>query len=194
MIGQIALIALGSNQHSVWGDAGETIMAAVAALRDLAQDGLQCSAFYATPAFPAGAGPDFVNAAVAFETVLPAADLLAALHGIEAAAGRERLHRWGQRTLDLDLIALGQDVAPDLATHAQWRNLPPAEQVSRAPDELILPHPRMQDRAFVLVPLADVAPDWRHPILGETVAAMLARQPKADVAAVRSLGEMPKIG
>ena len=84
------------------------------------------------------------------------------------------------RTLDLDLIALGDLVLPDPATHAAWRALPPDLQKMRAPDALILPHPRVQDRAFVLVPLADVAPDWTHPVLGLTVTAMLAARPVAE--------------
>ncbi len=61
------------------------------------------------------------------------------------------------------------------------------DQARQAPDQLILPHPRLQDRAFVLVPLCDVAPDWRHPVLGLTAAPLLAALPAADVAAVKPL-------
>jgi 2-amino-4-hydroxy-6-hydroxymethyldihydropteridine diphosphokinase len=61
----------------------------------------------------------------------------------------------------------------------------PSEQSCVAPDRLILPHPRLQDRAFALVPAADVAPDWRHPVLGRSIAEMLAALPPEDVAAVR---------
>ena len=61
-----------------------------------------------------------------------------------------------------------------------WRDLDPALQAAAAPDRLILPHPRLQDRAFVLVPLADVAPDWRHPVLGQTVRRCWRRCPQAE--------------
>ena len=108
------------------------------------------------------------------------AQILATLHAVEAALGRQRIARWGERTLDLDLIAVGEQLLPDPATHAQWRTLPLDQQMAEAPSELILPHPRLQDRAFVLVPLADVAPDWCHPVLGHTVTQMLHALPQAD--------------
>ncbi len=110
--------------------------------------------------------------------------ILAALHRIEARFGRARSERWGMRTLDLDLLAMGALVLPDAATAAHWRDLAPMDQIAATPDRLILPHPRIQDRAFVLVPLADVAPRWRHPSLGLTVAQMLRRLPPADRRAV----------
>ena len=65
--------------------------------------------------------------------------------------------------------------------------MPADRQKTEAPEELILPHPRLQDRAFVLVPMADVAPDWRHPVLGETVTEMVAALPSEDVASVTPL-------
>ena len=91
------------------------------------------------------------------------------------------------RTLDLDLLAWGDSVLPDSATQDSWRALPPEAQVRAVPDGLILPHPRLQDRAFVLVPLADVAPDWVHPRTGLTVRQMLAALPAADRDAVKPL-------
>jgi 2-amino-4-hydroxy-6-hydroxymethyldihydropteridine diphosphokinase len=82
---------------------------------------------------------------------------------------------------------VGDLVLPDAATQADWRALPPDLQRMRAPDALILPHPRLQDRAFVLVPLADVAPDWVHPMLGMSVREMCGRLPAAERAEVRAL-------
>lgn len=98
--------------------------------------------------------------------------MLSALHAVEDRLGRKREGRWGRRVIDLDLLACGDAVLPDLDTHAHWRNLPLEAQQRLAPDGLILPHPRLHERAFVLVPLADVAPDWRHPILGLSVKEM----------------------
>tara|TARA_R110002094_G_scaffold35997_1_gene48446 strand:- start:264 stop:719 length:456 start_codon:yes stop_codon:yes gene_type:complete len=145
------------------------------------------SSFYHTPAFPAGNGPDYVNAAVRFSADWTASETLCNLHVIEAEMGRERVQRWGQRTLDLDLIAYGDLVLPDLSTHARWRNLSLEAQIGQTPGELILPHPRMQDRAFVLVPMADIAPDWVHPILGRSVQQLLDALPQAQKDEVQAL-------
>lgn len=184
MVGQIALIAIGSNKTSVWGDAKATIEASIHRLNRLAQSAPRISSFYVTPAFPAGSGPDYINAAVALSTTQTAHDLLVALHVIEDAAQRRRDIRWGQRTLDLDLIALGDEIWPDAQTQDHWRNLSPEVQAQIAPDQLILPHPRLQDRSFVLVPLADVAPDWRHPRIGLTVEQMRDRLSHDDRSSV----------
>ena len=182
--GQLALIALGSNKNSCWGDAAETVQKGMNILQSLAHSPFEQSRKYSTPAFPVGSGPDFVNMACAFFTTSSAVDLLQILHGIEADAGRTRDQRWGPRTLDLDLVALGQQVLPDASGHAHWMDLSVADQRQTAPDTLILPHPRVQDRAFVLVPLFDVAPQWRHPVLDVTVTQMLAALPAADRAGV----------
>lgn len=181
---QTYLIALGSNLPSDAGGPAETLHAARARL-EVAD--VRISAFsrlYETPCFPPGAGPDYVNAAAVVTYAGKPRDMLNVLHKIEAEFGRERVQRWGQRTLDLDLLAAGDLVWPDAQTQAKWRALPLEEQMRQAPGEMVLPHPRLQDRAFVLVPLSDVASDWRHPVLGQTVAEMLAALPEQDVSQV----------
>ncbi|MCK0096890.1 2-amino-4-hydroxy-6-hydroxymethyldihydropteridine diphosphokinase [Yoonia sp. F2084L] len=184
IVSRLALIALGSNEESVWGDARETVQKSMLAVGQLSEQSAKFSGLFTTPAFPAGAGPDFVNAAMAIFTKLSPADLLDQLHRIEADAGRIRTRRWGQRTLDIDLIAIADDVQPDAATHAYWRDLSLDDQQAMMPTELILPHPRLQDRAFVLIPLMDVAPDWDHPLLDLSVAQMCAALPSAAQADV----------
>jgi 2-amino-4-hydroxy-6-hydroxymethyldihydropteridine diphosphokinase len=167
------------------------LTAALAALNAAGFPVLAQSRFWQTPCFPAGAGPDFVNACAQLAVDPRLTDgpqaVLAALHQVEARFGRARAVRWSSRTLDLDLLAMGDRVLPDAATQDAWRTLAPDLQMTRTPDRLILPHPRLQDRAFVLVPLAEIAPDWRHPRLGLTVTAMRDALPAADRAALQPL-------
>lgn len=185
--GRNALIALGSNATSLWGDARETIQKSMSEIGKSLGEIRAKSEFYATPAFPAGAGPDFVNAAIRVRTNLDAAEIMIALHQIEAEAGRTRVVRWGQRTLDLDLIGLDDVVLPNLQTHQYWRDLGLDAQAKTAPEQLIVPHPRVQDRSFVLVPLCDVAAQWVHPILGVTVQQMHDDLPQVDLDGVRAI-------
>ncbi len=184
---QPALVAFGANQQISGMDLSETLDAAARKLAGPDLEVLAMSRFYASPCFPAAAGPDYVNAVALLGTSLEPADLLLRLHLVEAEFGRARVQRWGPRTLDLDLLAYGELVLPDAATQDHWRELPPYGQARLAPDQLILPHPRLQDRAFVLVPLAEVAPDWRHPRLGLTVLEMLSRLELAEIAKVTLL-------
>ena len=184
------LIALGANLPHHGRTPAQTLQAAIDALPDEGLTLVRASRLYATPCFPVGAGPDYVNAAMRLLAAqgLGPREVLAALHRIEARFGRARAERWGMRTLDLDLVAMGALVLPDAVTAAEWRDLPPDRQIAATPDRLILPHPRLQDRAFVLVPLAEVALRWRHPGLGLTVSQMLRRLPAQDRADVKPLG------
>jgi len=159
-----ALIALGANL----GDPVTTLRAAARRLTALGGD-LERSQLYRTAPVGGPPGqPDYLNAVVAL-TPAPAwrepVRLLAELHAIERAFGRRRRVRWEARLLDLDLIALGPRVVDG--------------------PELVLPHPRAMERPFVLVPLLEVAPDWRDPRSGRRAAEALA---ELDARGVRPSG------
>ena len=129
-----AVIALGANI----GNPQKQMDLALALLRE-AIDVKAVSSYYRTAPVGGPEQPDYLNAVCIAECDLPAAQLLALLHGIEKALGRERLVHWGPRTIDLDLIQYGA-----ILSYA---------------DELQLPHPRAHERRFVLEPWAEIEPD-----------------------------------
>ena len=182
------LIALGANLPRDADTPRDTLERALAALGGRA--GLTVTArarWFATPAVPAGSGPDFVNGAARLTGEASPAAILEALHEVERDAGRSRPARWAPRVCDLDLLAVGDLVLPDAATVRRWMELDPAEARRAAPAEIVLPHPRLQERGFVLLPLADIAPGWRHPLTGRTVREMAQALPAEAVRGVHPL-------
>lgn len=181
------LVALGSNATERALSNAALLNQAIGRIKSEGLRPVHLSRIYVTPAYPPGAGPDFANACLLVESAEPPAAVLAALHRVEAAMGRVRTRRWGQRVIDLDLLASGDAVLPDAATARHWMALSDEDQRRLWPEALILPHPRLHQRAFVLVPLADIAPDWVHPLTGDSVAALLAGLDPAEIAAIRPI-------
>ena len=145
------------------------------------------SRFFLTQSYPLGSGPDFVNAVMVVQSSLGSHEMMNLCHVIEKRFDRQRSTRWAPRTLDLDIIAQGPKVMPNREEQDLWRTLSAHQQTERAPDDLILPHPRMQDRAFVLVPMCDVCPEWVHPVLQRSARALCGDLPAQDLDGVRAL-------
>ena len=163
---EIILVAIGANLASA---GGQTPLATCQwAVGQLAQlPGLQLrrvSRWFATQPVPVSDQPRFINGVAWLSGAMQPVRLLAALHEIEAAAGRHRGVPNAARTLDLDLLAM--------------------DGLVLAGPDLILPHPRLQDRAFVLAPLHNVQPDWRHPVSGVAVSTLLAAAADQDIQAL----------
>ena len=153
-------IALGANlEHPVHGPPRRALEVA---LEELGRRGIvvrRVSPWYRTAPVPASDQPWYVNAVAEIATDLPADALLARMHEVEDAFGRVRTMPNAARLIDLDLIDFNGEIA------------------TGGPGRAILPHPRMENRAFVLMPLADLAPDWRHPRTGTSIQALLAALP-----------------
>lgn len=147
------LIAIGANLPSAVGPPRATCEAALTALASGGAVAVKQSRWFSTEPQPPSGQPSFVNGVAQLRTKLKPAELLDLLHRVETAFGRERSVVNAARTLDLDLLDFDGLV----------QDGPPA-----------LPHPRMDGRTFVLLPLADVAPVWRHPVSGRSVQELIA--------------------
>tara|TARA_R110000744_G_scaffold145205_5_gene257628 strand:+ start:38738 stop:39271 length:534 start_codon:yes stop_codon:yes gene_type:complete len=161
-------IALGANLPSAGRSPARTLALALDALSARGITVVTRSSDWHSPAWPDPSAPAYVNAVAEVETDLAPRALLDLLHEIEAEFGRVRHIRWEARVLDLDLL--------------DFRGGPHSDEAG-----LEVPHPRMAGRAFVMLPLAEIAPHWRQPETGRAIADLITALPPADVTATRKL-------
>lgn len=159
-------IGLGANLPGPAGPPSATLEAALGRLGAAGARLRRRSRWYRSPAWPDPSQPEFVNAVAEIETGLAAGDLLALLHRIEDEFGRVRSAANAPRTIDLDLL--------------DYRGVVEGGAGSAAGP--VLPHPRLHQRAFVLLPLAEIAPDWRHPVSRRGIAELIASLPAGAAA------------
>jgi len=155
------LLGLGGNLSGPWGDPGETLAWACGELSRAGLRIVKSSRVYATAPLGPGRQAPYLNVVLLIEANVAPAALLRLLKRIERRGGRRLGLRWGPRCLDIDVL----DYA---GRRLGW---PPRRESGR----LILPHPEMHKRAFVLVPLLEIAPHWRHPVLGVAGRRLLGR-------------------
>lgn len=165
MVHANCLISIGANVSGSWGAPIATLRHSFNILEQNRVFIVACSRIYRTrPHFGAGLMPNFYNAVVLAHAAHSVGGLLRLFKMIERQAGRRVRARWSARPLDLDLIDYGGRIL----------NWPAA---NRTGGPLVLPHPLMHERGFVLVPLEEAAPHWRHPVLGLTAGELLRRRP-----------------
>ena len=158
-------VGVGANlTHERYGTPQQTLEAALQELGRRRVQTLRISSWYRTAPVPVSDQPWYVNAVAEVSSDLAADALLAELHAVEAEFGRRRTVPNAARPIDLDLLDFHGEIAPG------------------GPGRATLPHPRMIGRAFVLRPLADLAPDWRHPVTGQPIGELLAALPADQVA------------
>jgi 2-amino-4-hydroxy-6-hydroxymethyldihydropteridine diphosphokinase len=154
------LVALGSNISGPWGSPRQTVLRAAKTLNEWPLRLTKLSTLIETMPFGIVNQRHFVNAVATIETALTADALLLRLHSIEKMAGRKRGRKWGPRTLDLDII--------DYRGHRRG-------QGNITQKRMILPHPGIPKRYFVLAPIAEIAPRWRHPATRQTASVMISK-------------------
>lgn len=164
------LIGIGSNLPSPYGPSPQTVAAAVHALARHGFAVQASSSIWHTPPYPKSAQPWFSNAVVAVNSPLSPQDVLSRLHLVERRFSRKRRIKWAARPLDLDLLDYhGQVIGAETVGE---------DHFSRP---LILPHPALQSRNFVLRPLQEIAPRWTHPVTGASIASLINALPKGEL-------------
>jgi len=164
------LVGLGGNLPSGYGSPVDTMREAVRVLGDEGLENISVSGLYQTTPVPVSEQPDFINCALAANTDLSADGLLLLFKETEQLLGRKPAERWSARTVDIDLLVYEQVILP---SPQAWNVVVHSDDPAAFLEQPVVPHPRLHKRAFVLVPLLDVAPDWRHPCLNITVTEMV---------------------
>ena len=182
------IIVLGSNLPSEFGSSAETLKKCVDELRSFqAIQSLSESKWYISPSLVDEREPRYVNVGVRFNTNLKPKDLLLFTSDLEIKYGRKRQKRWEPRTCDIDILLCDQLILPSKLLFEKWLKLDFLGQIESVPNELILPHPRLQERTFFLKPLNDLQPDWTHPFLEMKAKEMLDSLPPNELENIQEM-------
>ena len=161
------LIALGANLSGLHGGPDKMLRKAIDALEENGLEILAASAIWLTEPVPVSDQPLYRNAVIEVKSSRKPQELLNLLHSIELDFGRVRKNRNEARVIDLDLLAYNDVISTDA--------------------DLLLPHPRMHERGFVLYPLAEIAPEWMHPVLKKTTSEMISLLPENNFETIKKV-------
>lgn len=169
----VVVLSFGSNQCSEYGSARDTFAAAISWLRaNGVHDNYMTNLWYSSP-YNSPSLLQYANGIAIAKTNLSPRDVLRCVKSFERHAGRRpNMHRWSPRPIDIDVVSHGNRIVG-------WPHTPTLGS------QLVLPHPRAHERAFVMLPLASAWPNWRHPVLGLTAEQLARRLPPAAVAAIK---------
>ena len=160
----MVLLSLGSNLASKYGDRFENLKIAMSFLDGYGIKILRKSSFYETPSYPEKSNPKFINLAISVDTNLPPVDLMSVLIHIEEKLERKRNKKNEPRTCDIDIIDYKNQII-----NFQYRNL-----------DLIVPHKSLANRNFVLIPLQEIVPEWKHPETKEIISSLIEKLPNDE--------------
>lgn len=192
------LLAVGANCAGLWGSPEDTLVRAISELNRYGIHIITTSSLYDTAPIGGPGQASYLNAVLRARSALPPTKVLAAIQRIERAAGRRPRARWAPRSLDIDILddqslLLGWRHRRD-GTLGPFLSLRGLVRPTSSVVQLILPHPRLHQRAFVLVPLLEIDPTWRHPVLGISGRALLLRLGPQRRDVRRAIQQWPLIG
>lgn len=180
--GTECLLGLGANLPFAGMAPEETVRCAIKEISSDALTEVTVSEFYRSAPVPYTDQPDFVNCVIGGKTTASSLKLMSICQSLEAKFGRQRDGRWQARTLDIDVLAYGDEILP---TASNWHQLMEEGREGTVMANLIVPHPRLHERAFVLKPLADILPEWVHPVFKKTGLELLHSLSAQQVEEVR---------
>ena len=181
------LISCGANISGPFGKPSETLTIVLDEFEQRNLKVVNKSALYSSLAFPDPQEPKYLNRCLELKVDVKAAEVLTLLKQIEIRMGRRAGSRWGSRSCDLDLLSFAGQVCPNKKVFDYWYRMTLEKQIIEKPTVILLPHPRLQDRAFVLKPLMEFAAEWTHPVLNLSVREMYNSLSRADKESVKPI-------
>lgn len=184
------VVVLGSNLPSEFGNSFDTLNKCIYEIKTyLPIKSLLESNWYISSSYVDKREPRYINVGIRFSTNLNPTELIKLTAGLEDKYGRKRKRRWESRSCDIDILLCDQQILPSTDHFLKWLKLDFSDQIKLVPNELIIPHPRLQERTFFLKPLNDLQPEWTHPYLKLKAKEMLDSLPLNEIENIEILND-----